>query len=280
MSYLKYFLKSKLSNPYLWGWSVGFMMFWLMLGYLEIGSILEEFKKYGMPKEAIVEAGLCYTASWYASLVVISLGSAAIGLCYSIYYSSMSIRYVTKYSKLKASSIFLQSVLGFIVVDLILSLILLGTTIPLYSYGFEAPMIPKKPLMLLIVLIVTGIFYYVLSTTFVYTAIVLRKPRAAPMLSYLPLILSLGLILTAINVSLYYVNVVSPFNAAALLVFHYYTNRKPPITALKSHENIVTVDPLLLWISLIFWIIILSLVSIALIKKQRGVGAEEILAGM
>ncbi len=66
--------------------------------------------------------------------------------------------------------------------------------------------------------------------------------------------------------------------ALALLVFHYYTRLKPPITALgRTDTHIITTTPQTLWASVSAWIIGLSITTTTLIKKQRGVGAEEIL---
>ncbi len=276
LTYLRYYIKAELTNPYLWGWSVGFMLFWLVLGYMEIGSFIHEMQQYGLSPKEIAEGGLCYTAEWYASVAMIGLGSASVGLCFGTYFSSMSIRYVTKYSRLKAQHLFLQSLLGFVLVCLVISSILLASTMTLYSRGFDTPMTPRNPVGLFVTLIAVGVFYYVLSTTIVYSVIVARKPRAAMMMSYLPLVLSLGLVLTALNVDLYLGNVISPFNAAALLIFHYYTGKKPPITALSKPENIQTVDPYLLWLSLALWTLLLSITTIVLIRKQRGIGVEEL----
>ena len=59
---LKLYVKHELKNPYLWGWSIGFMLFRLLLGYLMIGSFINELKGYGPTGEELVEAGLCHTA--------------------------------------------------------------------------------------------------------------------------------------------------------------------------------------------------------------------------
>ncbi len=273
--YLRLCLKYYILSPPIWGWAIGFMMFWLLLGYIDIGSFIKNVSKYIPSREALTDAALAYTAAWFGSVAIVALSSASVSLCKRLFAASMSIRYLTKYSKLRAHSIYLQNVVGFLVLCLFISSIMLATTVTLYSKGFSIPMIPKNVWGLYLTIIATGLLYYSFSETLSNLVLVLRKPKAETLISYLPLILSIGLIYSAINVDLGYVNIVSPFNAATILMIHYYTGKNPPISAYAS-LNPRTVSPVLPWISLIAWIIAFSLASIAMIKKQRGVSIEEL----
>jgi hypothetical protein len=71
-----------------------------------------------------------YTSGWYGSVALFSLTSVSMGLVYYVYYSTILIRYLTKYSKATPLKFYVDLVLASMTVSLI------AAVIALYSYRF------------------------------------------------------------------------------------------------------------------------------------------------
>jgi len=264
--FLKYYLKSTLSSKYLWGWSIAFMLFWLVLGAVEL--------KAGAVPRAPLEGLLAYTGSWYSTVVVIGLGSAAVGLSHEFVFSSISARYLAKYSRLTSSKLYGSLLLGFTAICVVVSSVLLAATYLLYSWVAGESLAPANVAGATATTIATGVMLYAFAATAVYSAIALRRARAVYFVAYLPLILALGLGITQVYVDLGRFIVISPFNAAETLLFSYYSGLQPRLSSLVSFSG-PEVPLWLLWLSLTAWITGLSILAVVLLRLQRGVGVEE-----
>ena len=298
----RFYLRSILSDMNFWGWSVAFLIFWLFMGAYVYGAgvTMEEFIKQfpeGTPRTIIDEAWnkyvLYYTASWYGSIALFSMSSLAVGLIYYIYYSTIPIRYLIKYSKASVSKFYAGFTLAAITGIMVSVVILIATTTLLFSYRFygvgllklENLIVPKSPVGVLATTIAGGVLMYFISSTIALLVVVLRKPRALGLASFLPYVLSFGLGmagLIATGGSIHF----SPYNIILALNYHYYANATlvldEPVTlmwrsAMEGTGQVL--EPGTLWLALLGWIALFALISIALFKKQKGVSLEQIVSG-
>ena len=85
---------------------------------------------------------------------------------------------------------------------LISSFSLLIITVILYGYRLKSPVYPQNILLLSIVSLFGGLFYYSLAFVISIVSIVLKSPRIREFLGFLPLILTYGVGLAQVNMSL------------------------------------------------------------------------------
>lgn len=292
----KFYLRDVLSNGYFWFWSVFFMMFWLFMGAFVYGArfTLDEFSKQfpiDMPSPVIEEAWrestLHYTASWYGSIALFSMSSITIGLTQYIFYSTIPIRYLTKYSKASPLKFYTGFTLSAITSTAIYTLILLITSILLYSYkfhGFKTIISPKNMLGVVLTTITGGLLMYFLSSTIALLLIVLKKPKLLALASFVPYVLSFGLGMAGLIATGGKIHF-SPFNLILLLNYHYYAEATiildDPVTKMWYNALIgigQAADPLKLWLALIGWTLLFATTTLILFRKQRGISIEEIIS--
>ncbi|MFZ8792215.1 MAG: hypothetical protein ACO2OS_08150 [Thermosphaera aggregans] len=305
----RFYVRSILSDGYMWFWAVAFMAFWLFMGayVYGAGTTIEEFSKQfpeGTPGTIINEAWskftLHYTAGWYGSIALFSMSSVTIGLVYYIFYSTIPIRYLTKYSKATTAKFYTGFTLAAITGVVVCTIVLLVTTILLYSYrfygaelkdyhGLPVPVfknlvLPENPVGVLATTIAGGVLMYFIGATVALLVIVLKKPRALGLASFLPHILSFGLGMAGLIATGGKVHF-SPYNTILLLNYHYYANATlvldEPVTmmwrsGLEGAGQVL--EPSTLWLALLGWILLFAAASVVLFKKQRGVNVEQILS--
>jgi len=100
--YLKMNAKSLLTNPYILFWSILFIEFWVFMYAYIFGNYIPQ----------VEEAVRNYTATSYGNLLMLSLSGAAVTIGSSLLYSSRSIRFVTKYTKLSPSSFLFENLVS------------------------------------------------------------------------------------------------------------------------------------------------------------------------
>ncbi|MGQ9689954.1 MAG: hypothetical protein ACUVQY_01425 [Thermoproteota archaeon] len=267
---LKMILKELLRNPYSWGWGFFFMSFWLLMGAY-VFSI-------NLPTNLPGEAYFHYTGSWFSMGLAFSFSALAVGIVHSAFYSSFSLRYLTKYSTLDSKRYYLVNLLS-IIIYFSIFLVLLGLeTVLIYSIRFNVLLLPKHPLELALASILSTIFIYVFSCFIVYLVVVLRKPKMVSFGSFLPLVISYPLPFLQLYTDIGYTVVISPFNATKSLLYHYYAGLGVPKGALVTSFSGVSeaMDHLYFWASLVSWTILFSIINIVLIGRQKGVSIEEL----
>jgi hypothetical protein len=265
----KMLLKEMFRNPYAWGWGFFFVSFWLIMGAYVFS--LE------MPTGLPAEAYFSYTGSWFSISLVYSFSALAVGIVNSSYYSSFSLRYLTKYSTLNSKRYYAVSLISTAMFFMVFSMLLGIETFLIYSFRFETPLAPKNPVELALASVLSALFIYVLSNAIAYSVIVLKKPKLVTFASFLPLVISYPLLFLQLYLDIGYLPVFSPFNAVNSLLYRYYSGIEVPNGPLiTSSQAPATIDPLCFWTSLFSWIILLSILNIILIGKQRGVSVEEL----
>ncbi|MEM1542248.1 MAG: hypothetical protein QW101_04070 [Ignisphaera sp.] len=285
--------KHILTSYEFWFFSIFFTLFWAFMGAyafsrnLTVDTLREILLNRGVSPDMInniideawnnVVKG--YSGGWFATVVVISFGSTSIGLVHYVYNSTLPLRYLSKFSKITSRRILLELVVGSLVALLISFLILFTVCTAMFSHRFDKLILPENPLGLALASIVYGLLIYLLSMTLGLTAVVLRKPGLITKISYIPFTLSMALSLLSVYVGgeVYHY---TPFVSAMSLLFYYSANIKPPYDKplAYSGSDFTPVEPLHAWIVQVLWITLFTLTSLILLKKQKGIPAEEILA--
>ncbi|MCD6530571.1 hypothetical protein J7L06_09890 [Candidatus Bathyarchaeota archaeon] len=263
--YLWMNLKVTLKNPHLIFWAILFIEFWVFMWAYVFGSWL--------PSDASVIQG--YTAAAYSNLLTISISSVAMALVNSILYASRSLRFVTKYTSLSSARFLIENLVSSVFTLLIVSGILFLSTGLVFSSRFGFPIPVDNPVGLAFVTLLGTILIYVLSVTLGLLIIALRAFRFANFLSSLPLIFAFvtySALWIDFNSAIY----LSPFNVLASLMYYYFCSEIPPTGNyfMAGHRTFVNLN--LAWLSLLTYILVLTAVSMALLRKVKGVSIEEI----
>jgi len=109
------------------------------------------------------------------------------------------------------------------------------------------------------------------------SVIILRAPKSASFISFLPLILAFTAY-AALWVDFGNVTYFSPFNCIVSVCYYFFSGKAPPTGnfLVQAGQNLVNMS--LALGSLIAWSGILMVLNIVLLRKMRGVGVEEIRA--
>ena len=272
--YFKVSLLHYLFNPYLWFWAIIFMGFWAAMGAFVFSR--------GTPTEYVSY----HFASMYGQLLILCVGSVAIGIVQGLYYASFSIRFMTKFSKLNSRRFYMEHFLSTITALIIFSLVLWLIQVVFYYIKFSEVYLPEKPIGMALALILSVCFMYVFSVFTAYLTICLRKPAISMLVSYAPLMLGF-VAYAAFWVDFKKLSLLLPFYLISALTYYFYVDQKPftgdiigNIRYQLEHYGQVKegaiLEPSLAIISMIIWIIGLSALCIFLIKRAKGVSIEEL----
>ena len=264
----KYFnlnLKLLLTNPSLIFWAIIFIEYWVFMWAYVFSA--------GLPP--IEEAVKDYTSLAYGSLIVLSLSAAATSICYELIYSSKSIKFVTKYTRLSPSRFLAENFASCFIVLLLISAIMFASIAGLFCYKFRMLILPENLIGLVAISLLSAIFLYALSAFLSLLLVVLRAPKSMSFISFIPLILSFlayGSLWVDFKIFAY----ISPFNCITALCYHFFSGKQPVTGAffMPSKDNLMSVS--LSASSLIAWTAVLLVLVMVLLRKMKGVGIEEI----
>lgn len=267
--YLTLKIKSLLLNPYLIGWAILFIEFWVYAWFYIFGGNLPKFE------EVIIN----YTGSAYGFLGLISMGGVTTSFIYATLHTSRAIRYITKYTKLSPKKFLLEDFLSSLLTIIIVALIIYVSILLAAYVKYSVLPLPKQPILLFVVLVVGGILMYYISQTLSYLIIVSKLSRAVSALANIPLILAF---ITYANMWVDPGSLIAhiyPINCFLSLMIYSYSETIPPSGNyiewwVRGKGNLVDIG--LSAISLIIWILILFITSMLLMRKVRGVPVEEI----
>jgi len=263
-----------MTNPYLWFWAIIFMSFWAaMSAYVFSKGIPPEYMSYQF-------------ASAFGQLLILCVGSIGIAIVQSLYYSSFSVRFITKFSKLDSKRFYIEHFLSTISALIIFSLVLWLIQLFFYYLKFSEVYLPEKPIGMALALMLSVCFIYVFSVFTAYLTICLRKPAISMLVSYAPLMLGF-VAYAAFWVDFKKLSLLLPFYLISALTYYFYVDQKPftgdiigNIRYQLEHYGQVKegaiLEPSLAIISMIIWIIGLSALCIFLIKRAKGVSIEEL----
>ncbi|HDM22667.1 MAG TPA: hypothetical protein ENG20_02650 [Methanomicrobia archaeon] len=277
MKFLRYFIKSLIRNWMILFWGIFFVGFWLFLGaFVWSGSFIDSVKN--LEEIYKQKAFLSYTASWYSMCVLMGFSAISTTLAGIIYNSTSALPYLKRFSRLSPEKYYTHSLIGVSLMTLISSFSLLIITVILYGYRLKSPVYPQNILLLSIVSLFGGLFYYSLAFVISIVSIVLKSPRIREFLGFLPLILTYGVGLAQVNMSLNK-NLIyaSPINCVlSLLSSAYYgSSVSNEITKTSITDPSIHLSNLYLFISLFLWICILSMINIIMLRRVEEMKLEE-----
>lgn len=259
--------KSLLTNPYLLFWSVLFIEFWVfMWAYV--------FGKYVPPME---EAVRLYIAAAFGNLLMLSLSGASVTIASTLLYGSKAIRYVTKYTKLSPARFLVENFASALIVLLAISAIMFLSVVGVFYAKFGFAIMPVNAAGLSFNILLGTVFIYALALFLNSIVVVLRSPKSASFIFFLPLILAFSAY-ASLWIDFGNLAYFSPFNCIVSTCYYYLSGKAPPtgqlISAMQNEGTLVDVNMALA--SLIIWSMILMLLNIFLLRKMRGVSIEEI----
>ncbi len=264
----KYFwmnAKNLLMNPYLIFFSVFFIEFWVIMWAFVFAANLP-------PIEVIMRASV---ASAWGSLGVLSLSAATSSITMSLLYSSKSIRYVTKYTKLSPSRFLLENLLSSLIVLATISAIMFFSVLLAFYAKNGVMILPIYPVGLVFSTFLGILFLYALSLFLNLLIVVLKAPRSASFISFLPLFLGF-LPFVSLFADFGIVAYVSPFNCVMSLGYYFYSGADAPTGNYIMPATATSMNMLLVVMSLATWVVFLLAMDVLLLRKMRGVGVEDI----
>jgi hypothetical protein len=259
--------KSLLTNPYILFWSILFIEFWVIMYAYIFGNYIPQ----------VEDAVRVYTATAYGNLLMLSLSGAAVTIASSLLYSSRSIRFITKYTKLSPSGFLMENLLSSIVALLAISVVMFVSVTGVFYVRFGFVMMPLNPLGLVFGVLLSTLFIYALALFLNFAVIMLRAPRSASFISFLPLILAFTAY-AALWVDFGNITYFSPFNCIVSVCYYFFSGQPPPTGNFLAQTGQNLVNMTLATGSLLTWSVVLMVLNLVLLRKMRGVGVEEIRA--
>ena len=276
--YLRYKVRSVVLHPAILAWSIGFTLFWVFMWVFVFSKGLLDYRGEPWYAEAVKSnIGLAY-----GSLGLIALGSVAAGLTDGVHHASVSIRYVTKYTRLGPRRFILEDTLASLLSLSIVALVIIIATILLARVRFGVLATPKKPLQLALDLVLAGLMLYELSMILGYLIVLVGRPRLRGFITMVPLLLSFiayATIFTDLGNTIAYI---FPFNSFLALAVYHSTALEPPgsgflwwITGYYMGSQAYSpVDIPLLYASLVLWILVLAALLVIVVRRARGIPVE------
>ena len=215
----------------------------------------------------------------YSFLGVLSLTTSAIGLTYSVYYSSIPARYITKFTRLSPGRYLLEDFLGSLLAILTFVGIIFISVIGLAYARWGIITLPHDQLGVIIDLVIAAILFYWLSYTLALVIIIIRRTRTFMLASYVPLIVGF---LAYFQLWIGYGSAVYLIPVAPLigiLVYHStgaYTPTGTYLGWLIGDKLYPSLNLRLAAISTLAWMAVFIIISPILLKKSRGVSIEEL----
>jgi hypothetical protein len=225
----------------------------------------------------VEDAVRVYTATAYGNLLMLSLSGAAVTIASSLLYSSRSIRFITKYTKLSPSGFLMENLLSSIVALLAISVVMFVSVTGVFYVRFGFVMMPLNPLGLVFGVLLSTLFIYALALFLNFAVIMLRAPRSASFISFLPLILAFTAY-AALWVDFGNITYFSPFNCIVSVCYYFFSGQPPPTGNFLAPAGQNLVNMTLATGSLLTWSVVLMVLNLVLLRKMRGVGVEEIRA--
>lgn len=264
----KMILKTYLKSPTFIFWTILFIQFWIAMAiYVYYGgdiNVPREFK-------------LRYIATVYGYLLIVSLGAAGSGTFDLIHKASFSIRFVTKFGRVNERRFLTEHFVAHLMVFLVLcaafNVLLIGTAYAKFNDIFY----PKKPLELIMDLIISSSILYMFSFNLAYLGVLLKGHAARMIAHYSPLLLGFlayGSLWIDYKYAFYFI----PQLVIAGLLYARYSGDKPYTGNILENAPKGTghADIGLAYLSLVSWIIILFVCGVILLRRTHGARLEEI----
>lgn len=257
-----YYLKALAANRYVWGWGVGFMAFFLVLGAFGFSQGV------GSGPSTI----LWFTASWFGLTTLFAFGAASVTVSYTIFYASSSLAYAFRFTRLRPASFVLGLLVGVVAVGLVQTGAMLLVSALLFSAHFHQWVLPVNPVGAIAVAIPSAMFIGVFSLLTVLIALNYVSARSINAIVWVPYMLTFSLGFAQLFGTLpAWFEYGSPFNdMLALLVMAY---RGAPVSITFANSGSALDWRVLLGV-LLAWIAAFLLLTQRLVRSIRAQDIE------
>ena len=280
--YLAYRVRSLILNPSVIAWSILFVLFWVFMWVYVFGNELASFKGEVWYESAVKS----YVAVMYSSLGIVSMGSVAVALTGSNAVMASSIRYVTRFTRLTSTRLLIKDLSASILVFSTVTATIVASSILLSWHRYGVLVVPEKPLPLVMVLLMLGLFFYLLSIVMTRLILLFAGARILQTaLTMMPLAMSFipyALLFTKTSEFIAYAY--PPIALQALAIEATSGIEVPPtgiVVSLREatvskhleyHVNLATT-----LVSYLVWITGLALIAVFLSKRIKAVHPEELM---
>ena len=254
------------------------MLFWGIIGaYVQapnfISKLPSSLKQAGMEETVYLR----FTSVWYATLIILSLSAIAVGIASILYYQTGTLPYLIRYSKLGASTYFASLYLGNLVASFILEALLTISVVYMFSNnGIGISATPSKLEIIIPTILLSSIFFISFAVFLNLAVIKFNAYRFQNLFNYIPLVLgflafSIFTYMTIESPAVYYSN---PYMAIQILLYYGYSGS----FEFSNATGVVTtldLSPILLFLSIIAWIVILNVINFILLRKIYYLSIEE-----
>ena len=259
----RFYLKSLVSNRALWGWGVGFMVFWLFMGsYI-----------FGFNMTTKIES-LEYTSVWFSLIDLISGSIISTTVAYSVYYANSSLAYSFRFTKLKPSAYIFNLMGSTSVVGGIIGAFIIVFTIILFSSRSGYILLPVYPYLSIAMFLVTGMFMFLLSVVLVIFANNYTGLKSISFIVFIPQLLSYLFGFSELGIPLPSAVVyASPFSDIPRLLYQTYSGNASQLN--MSNGTGPLLNPYILIVSLLFWTALLFVLAMFLVRRIKPRSIEE-----
>ncbi|MGC9105585.1 MAG: hypothetical protein ACP5HQ_04075 [Thermoprotei archaeon] len=264
--------KRVLLSPYALFWGVAFTYFWIFMGAFVMSA--------NVPKVAAVY----YTAAWFGTVLLLSSSSFAVSMSYMLAFQTGGLPYLMRFSKLTPRYYLASLYAASLLVTLVVAAVTTPGVILLFSYHFGEVITPASWGLAILSATLAGAFY--IPFVLLIEELTLKlSPKVQTAIPFVPLMLSYLSAFTYINLEVGYAVYLDPFMAIdALAVQSFLTNRMPLNYASLTTPKYFLLggtsrgpyfDPALAIASVLAWVAVLSLASMALFRRLYYRSPEE-----
>ncbi len=273
--YLKYKIKSFLTDKSSLTWGLAFMEFWVVMWvYVFTPEKPELSWNYRLEDYLKVNSAIAY-----GYLGTLSMSSVAVGLASHVIVTSAAVTYATKFTKLSPKKYLLEDFVASVVGISAYALAIILSMVALTFARFKVIVVPDNPAAVLAEVILGGAILYWLGKLVALASLALGRARFQ-LLSMVPLFTGF-VVYSSLwidpGVYVYFI----PLGPLPSLIISSSTGLKPATGGwLRDWRSWVNpssvIDPALGFASLLVWVVLLVLASLALLKKARSAPIEEV----
>ena len=277
--YLPLKIKSLLKNKHLIFWSIVFVDFWVVLWFFV-------FSRGSLPSNMVIYN----EAAAFAYLGIISIASLAVSFTYAFGFQATALRYLTRFTRLTPGKYLLEdTVASLVTYALVIAILYISVSVCTYLKYHVVPSPANVP-GLIVCLLACGVLLHVMSIFLALLCFAIGAPRSINYVSAIPLMvgfIAYGTCFAGYGPATEAVAYANPFNVMAYLILYYFTGKVPPVASyfeyvfstylMHKTVSVPLVDLRLAAISLIVWIVALSLISLFLVRKIRALSVYELM---
>lgn len=261
MRLMRYMFRALFLHPSVIGWSILFTLFWLTMGAYIFSATASE------------AAAPTYTASWFATCVVISISSFAVSVGFTLHYQTGGLSHLFRYSKLTPRYYLVSAYVSSLVCSFLLGLVLMVCSIGMFSHRFGLELLPKDVVTVFSAITMAAVFFTSLSIVLNAVALkVTRKVRAA--IFFAPFLVSYVSAMAYIYLKMGNLIYFNPFVCIQLLSMSGYLG-EPVLQNFPDYQHffqqaVSSVEKAsipMLFGSLIGWTVFLTVIALAILRQ-------------